>query len=307
MQFTYRNHLKYRVGDRLFGHRLHSDEPYRVTVGRADPDRLARSSWLDEQIRTANLVADDLGRDSMAIMFSGGTDSEIVVRIFHRLGIKARIIFIRFADGANDKDFLAADRLCKTLNVPLEIMDFDVRDFYHSGAAAELAQDIDCCQMAYLAVFHHVRQISMPTIMGGEILLRRQVYTDRHSEWYYVFDEVEDASAMRFSLRYGIPLVNEWFSYTPEAMAYFLQHPTIRSLVSTRFNYKLASGSTKNQVLKEFMPEIFDKTKSHGYENLLGFNQQARDHLQTLITPRLENSLDGILLSDLEKSLYGNY
>jgi len=143
----------------------------------------------------------------------------------------------------------------------------------------------------------------LPAVMGGEMLLRRQVPSDRDSFWYYVIRENEDASAMRFSLKYNIPLVNEWFSYTPEMMVYYLRHPTIVKMVSERFNFKLGSVSTKNSVLYEYMPSLVRKAKTTGYEKLLGFNEETYNTLNQTHVRRLEPSLDGIAFAELYKQL----
>jgi len=135
------------------------------------------------------------------------------------------------------------------------------------------------------------------------MLLRRQVPANGDSYWYYVIRENEDASAMRFSLKYNLPLVNEWFSYTPEMMVYYLRHPTIASMVRERFNYKLGSVSTKNSVLYQYMPNLIRKAKTTGYEKLLGFNEETYNTLNQTHVRRLESSLDGIPLTELYKQL----
>jgi len=99
---------------------------------------------------------------------------------------------------------------------------------------------------------------------------------------------------MRFSNMYNVPLVNEWFSYTPELLLYWLEDTDINKLVTTKFNYKLTSVSSKNDILKRLVPEIRVRKKTHGFENLLGFNFQAYRQLTSKQICRLESSLDGI-------------
>lgn len=305
MDFTHKNHLKYWIGSRLYSARSHGAETYACSVGAVDPERMANSTWLDEQTRTARLIAEDFGRD-FAVFFSGGTDSEIVLRSFKKINRRPRVVFINFADDRNSEDRAQAQRVCQELNMPLEILDFDVVDFYLSGEAYEFAAELQCRQIAYLTVYHHARRLNMPAVMGGELLLRRQVYRDRDCEWYWVFRENEDASAMRFSLRYNLPLVNEWFSYTPEVMAYYLEHPTIKDLISDPWNYKLGSVSTKNSVLSDYMPELSQRVKTHGYEQLIGFNMETYDTLNRASPRRLEASLDGVLMPEFRKMLYAH-
>jgi hypothetical protein len=141
----------------------------------------------------------------------------------------------------------------------------------------------------------------MPAVMGGELLLSRHI--DKNSNyWYYTFRENEDASAMRFSNFFNIPLVNEWFSYTPEIMLYFLESKFgVQEMLSDR--YKLTSVSSKNDILRKLYPNVRKKTKTHGFEKLLAFNYECYKDILKDEYKRLEFSLDGIPLDLVLKKL----
>ena len=104
---------------------------------------------------------------------------------------------------------------------------------------------------------------------------------------------------MRFSNHYNIPLVNEWFSYTPELLLYYLENPKIQELVTDRFNYKLSSVSSKNKILRRLCPYIMPKKKTHGFESLIAFNHSAYKGIGKDQIKRLEFSLDGISIDDV--------
>jgi hypothetical protein len=300
MNFTHNNHLTYSIDNRQFGYRQTVYDKFKVKVGSIDHDYYKTSNWLQEQYRTADLIYKDFGKD-LIILFSGGTDSEIVVRAFNDIGIKPKLVFIKFANDYNINDLIIAQKITTELGLSLEVIEFDVVEFYKSGQAYEFASTIYCRQIAYLTVYHHILKLQAPAIMGGEMLLRQ---TNNH--WYYCFRENEDASAIRFSIKYDIPLVNEWFSYTPEMMGYYLNEPVIQDLINNKIPHKLSSVSTKNQVLKSLMPSLIDKTKTHGYEKLMGLNIEAYNNLYRSHTKRLEHSLDGIYIEDLNKQLFGH-
>lgn len=303
--FTHNNHLKYTIGDRLYGDRETSYDKFLVTCGSIDHEYYKKSSWLNEQYRTADLIYNDFGSD-MVVMFSGGTDSEIVLRSFKYIGINPRSVFIKFKNDYNIEDLKIADRIARELDIKLEVIEVDVKEFYRSGEAYEFSSIIHCRQMAYLVVYHQILKMQCPAIMGGEMYLRREVDVTG-SKWYYCFRENEDASAMRFSLKYNLPLVNEWFSYTPEMMLYYLDEPDIDRLITDRYNFKMASVSSKNAILQKLMPEIIDKKKTHGYEQLMGFNGETYRTLYQSHVKRLEPSLDGIFINDLKQQLFGKY
>lgn len=304
MNFTLNNHLKYSINDVTYGYRTNSLEMYKVSVGEIDKDHYKNSTYQQELLRTADLIYRDYGKD-FALFLSGGTDSEIVLRNFLDIGVKPQCYTIKFKDDYNMNDVQEAIDLATELDVPLNIIDFDVKEFLYSGEASEFGKELQCTQITYLMVYHSILKTNMPAVMGGELLLKRNINTDP-STWYYCLRENEDGSAMRFSIKYNIPLVNEYFSYTPELMLYYLEDSDIQNLVSTKYNYKLTSVSSKNAILKKLVPEIRIRKKTHGFEKLLGFNFEAYRQLSGEQILRLEPSLDGIEYTKIIEQLRGN-
>lgn len=301
--YTRNNHLEYSIGGRKFGYRSNSVEKFKVTVGPIDPDIYRTSSWREELKKTADSVYKEFGQD-LVVFLSGGTDSEIVLRNFLEIGIKPRCAVIKFENNYNEIDVSQAIDIAKELDVKLDILDFNVKDFYYSGEADEFGQELQCTQVTYLTVYKNILKYGAPAIMGGELLSQKKIEKN-NSYWYYCFRENEDASAMRFSEKFNIPLVNEWFSYTPEMMLYWFEFPYIKKLFNNEFFYKLSSVSTKNYSLKMLYPEIIKKKKTHGFEKLLGFNFEAYRSLGRNQIKRVEPSLDGIEITKIIEMLRG--
>ncbi len=302
MNYTYNNHLYYTIGGRKFGYRLDPAEKYEVHIGNIDREHFRKSSWRDELLRTADCVLNEYGKD-LVVFFSGGTDSEIVIRNFLEIGFKPRCVFLKFKDDYNAPDAKEAEEAARDLGINLEMLDFDVKDFYNSGEAAWFSNQIDCTQITYLMIYYQVMKLGFPAVMGGELLLWRHVSLNNPSYWYHCFRENEDASAMRFSEKFKIPLVNEWFSYTPEMMLYYLEDFELQEVISDPNSKKLSSVSSKNKILKSLYPEIRSKKKSHGFEKLLGFNFETYRELSLDKIPRLEPSLDGVPVSKILEQL----
>lgn len=301
MNYTLNNHLYYTIGGRKFGYRESGLEKYEVFTGQVDKDQYRTSSWRDELTRTADIVLHEYGKD-LVVFLSGGTDSEIVVRNFLEVGHKPRCVTIQFANDYNAPDVVEAINIAKKLGVKLEVIDFDVKEFYRSGEAAEFSKEIDCTQITYLMVYYHIKKLGFPAVMGGEQMLRKSA-TSKGVFWYHCFRENEDASAMRFSEKFRIPLVNEWFSYTPEMMLYYLEDYQIQTLIHSKDNFKVSSVSSKNQILKELFPEISERIKTHGFERLLGFNGEVYNKFKHHTVKKLVPSLDGIEINKLIKHL----
>ena len=301
MNFTYNNHLTYSIGDRKFGYRENSYEKFIVNVGKIDKDHYKKSNYRNELRRTADHVYSNLGKD-FALFLSGGTDSEIVARNFIEIGIKPKCFTIKFKNDYNINDVIVAQQLAKNLDIPLTILEFDIKEFINSGEALEFSKTLQCTQITYLLIYYNILKVNLPSVMGGELLLTRNTMP-ASSYWYYTLRENEDCSAMRFSFKYNLPLINEWFSYTPELMLYYLEHSLIKKLVTNKFNYKLTSVSSKNEILKTLIPEIEIRTKTHGFEQLLGYNFESYRNFSKDQIQRLESSLDGIEYNDIIKRL----
>lgn len=302
--FTKNNHLQYSIGGRKYGYREDSLDKYQVLLGSIDLDHYKTSNFAQELRRTASSVYTEFGKD-LVVFLSGGTDSEIVVRNFIDIGIKPRCAIVRFKNDYNAPDVKEAIEIAEDLDLKLDIIDFDVKNFFNSGEAYEFGKKVQCTQITYLLVYYHILKLGFPAVMGGEALFTRGV-TATGAEWYYTFRENEDASAMRFSNKYNIPLVNEWFSYTPELLLYYIEDESIQALINTRMNYKLTSVSSKNEILNKLYPGIRPKIKTHGFERLLGFNHEVYKTLGVSQIRRLEPSLDGITVKDAITMLRGN-
>ena len=303
MDFTHNNHLTYAIGSSQFGYRTTPIQKYSVGLGSIDLERYNSSSYANELHRTAELVRKDLGND-LVLFLSGGTDSEIVLRNFVHTGFKPYCCVLRFENNYNAGEVAEAVAIANELDVKLEIIDFDVHAFYGSGEAKEFGNQIQCTQLTYNMVYKSILNLGAPAVMGGEALLTRQVNIN-DSYWYYTFRENEDASAMRFTNKFNVPLVNEWFSYTPELLLYYLEHPYIKELTTNKFNYKLTSASSKNLVLSELYPGLRPKKKNHGFENLIAFNTSAYKDIGANQVKRLESSLDGIEYTQAINQLRG--
>lgn len=299
MNFTLNNHLKYYIDGQQFANRTSMIQNYSVEVGAVDPTFYATTNFQNEQRRIADHIYNSFGvKNEFAMFVSGGTDSEIALRTFIGMGIHPRCFTIRFKNDYNMHDVVVARNIAKELSVHLNEIEFDIKDFFFSGAAADLSRRVQCSQITYLMVYEVIRQINLPSIMAGEVFLKREVSSSGF-KWMYMFRENEDSSAIKFSLQSGIPLVNEWFSYTPEVLLLYLEHPTIKALVNTPNNFKLSSVSTKNKVLTELIPNIHLRVKTHGFEKLVGFNTEVNQILSREIIPNATGIPDGVEMNDL--------
>lgn len=289
---THNNHLKFSIGNRLWGRRESPIDKYEVSLGAVDRDRYEKGNFNLELKRVAQLVKKNLGKD-LVVFISGGTDSEAVVRSFVSIGFKPQCAILKFKNDYNILDVKEAEEICRELDVKLNIIEFDIEDFFYSGEAIDFSLKLQGTQIAYLAVYYNVLKLSCPSVMGGEVLLSRSVGINDHL-WYFHFRENEDCSAWRFNQLYNIPLVSEFFSYTPEVMLHYLENKEIVNLVTSPNNFKLNSVSIKNPILQKYLPDLRVKKKTHGFENLQAFNISSYKELEHYHVKKLDSGIDGI-------------
>lgn len=305
MNFTLNNHLKYYINNEMYGIRKNAFDKYRVEVGKIDHSYYAKGNLYTEIIKIADLIKSQLGKD-FEMYFSGGTDCEIVIKSFLAIGVKPKIVTIRYTDGMNEFEVETAKKIVSELNLKQEIVNFDVRDFYFSGSAINLAQKIYCSQLNINGWYEIIRRRQTPTLMAGNIPLTKKI-GNFDPYWYYTHMESEESCNVRFYNVFKIPVIHEFFSYTPEAMLYWLESQEIKDLV-TKKNFKAKVESSKNQFLKNLLPE-FDlvlRTKTHGWEKTIPFLSESNRHIFKFLTQRLTGCLDGIEYNSIIKQLKGD-
>jgi hypothetical protein len=268
LNFTHNNHLKYYFDNDLFGTRTTPYQKYRFEVGKVDVELYQQGNFQSELRRVADLVHHELGNEKV-IFLSGGLDSEIMLRTFLDIGIKPRCITFKFENNCNDYEVNAAIETAKLLNVDLEIINFNIFDFYHSGEALDMAKKYSIGLLPY-AVFLKIAEIlSAPSIIAGELHLSKYRDDNDKPVWGLRILEDLDTSHIRFSQDKKIPFIQEWFSYTPELMLHFLETPEVKLLANT-LSYHQTILPVKNKIYKKLIPGLSNKVKNSGYDKLKG-------------------------------------
>jgi hypothetical protein len=278
---THNNHYKHFIDGELFGVRTNKFQQYSTDVGTVDMEYYLKNDYNTERLRIAQLQYNDLGKD-LVLFVSGGLDSEIMVRSYVEQGLKPLCIIIKFIGDYNISDVTEAVLLLTELEVPYKIIDYDIKDFYHSGAAAELAEKIQCELLPFLAFFDVSRKLSAPTVLGGELLVEKYRGVNHERKWVLRNLETYEAAHVRFAKKYQIPFVIEWFSYTPEIMLYYLEHRAVQNLVATQSHF-WSITPVKNRILRNIMPNLKKKSKGTGYENLKGLLHESKQQLGLLM------------------------
>jgi len=302
-QYSHNNHFYYDLDGVPWATRTSKFQKFQVHVGSIDQEHYAKSNYRQELLRVADMQYHLMGKEPV-IFLSGGADSEIVARSFAGLGVKPKCLTVRFENDYNIEEVNEAVAVTDELGLPHEIIDFNVKDFFYSGEAADLCKEIQCSQIAFLVLLAVINKMQIPSVIGCELQLTKGVsYSSSH--WYMRLIEYMDTAHMKLAQKINVPIVSEWFSYTPELMLYYLEQPELEELVYDPVNYKLSITSTKNRVLKKLVPELRKKEKATGYEKLKGFHIEANNELADLLIKPFDNKGNGIRYPELVQRLKG--
>lgn len=97
------------------------------------------TDFVEESIKVARIMSQQANDDGkkIALMYSGGIDSELMCNIFLDAGIEFELYFFDYQTNSYDKEFAVA--FCETNGLKLNIIDFDPTAFMTSKEIEEYA------------------------------------------------------------------------------------------------------------------------------------------------------------------------
>lgn len=207
-------------------------------------------------------------------MFSGGVDSEVVLRSFIEARIPVRAAILRFRGDLNIHDISWAVISCEALNVPYHFFELDLLEFWR-GQAFEYAKETYCISPQLVSTMWLVDQLDEYPVMGsGECLLVKRYGPDYqpgispyvHSTWD-LWEKEKIAAWFRIFLVRGREGCPGFFQYTPEIMLSYLRDPFVQKLASSQIEGKLSTESSKLAIYQQHFP-LVSRPKYTGFEKV---------------------------------------
>lgn len=293
MHLTHADHLQWSVTDAFsgrvvpFGTRQNSEDKFNFSMGKIQ----TRDSWWVEFQRGIQKLIDDHGT-KLSLFYSGGSDSEIVLKCLLDMGVRPEVHTIRFTNGANSHETGYAEEFCKSLGLNQIFWDHDIIDYIRNERYMDLAMTYKCSQLAYLTVLEYIKRVDLPAVMGGEVYFQKHPRNDgavkSPFEWYYIYREDEDGVTYRYSNATGHPLINEVFTYTPEMLYSWLTTPEVKAAANNEYPGKLTLLSVKRGIYeREMGTELFAKSKFTGYE-FMGWTNAATQRKLKSLMPKMQ-------------------
>jgi hypothetical protein len=238
-----------------------------------------------ECYRAAQLIHDS--SDEIAnIMFSGGNESEIVVRSFFDQQIPFKVSILKFRNDLNLHDISFAVVFCEQRKIPYDIFELDITNFW-DDLVYDYADRTQCPTPQLPSTMWLADQIDGLPVMGsGEPYLAKRVPDDYipgespYEPSLWDFQEKERIQAWyRHFLIQERPAVPGFFQYTPELMYTFLNSPIVRELVNNERHGKLSTVSIKGETYRLWFADMIPRPKFSGFEKIMEWEEIIRESL----------------------------
>lgn len=265
-----------------FSFRTSPDDEWYVRYGRCQRQPL---DFRRECLETAKLIRAST-KLPIDLLYSGGVDSEVVLRSFLAADIPVRVNTLRFAKGKNQHDIDWVERTCRELGLTPRYFELDVEEFWQTDAD-EYAERTQCVSPQLLTTMWLADQVDGYCILGsGEnfiVKTRPKNYQPGLSPYlrsvWHLYEKEKVASWYRHFIARERDACPGFFQYTPELMLAWFLDPIACDLWNDRRIGKLNSASSKLEQYQQHFP-IADRPKYTGFENVAAADAACRTRLR---------------------------
>lgn len=288
-EYTADNHFKFGYNKEWFVDRKDNEDDWSVSYGQCNRDV---KNWRDECILAAQRIYDQRQGLSIDILFSGGIDSEVVLRSFIESKVPFKVHFVKYKDH-NSYDFEWIKKVCDSLNVKFIKHSLDIEKFWQSDECLNIANISKSVSPQLISQQWLMDQVDgIPVLGSGEcyiarsdIAIQKKTPSENRvlNDVNWVLTEREKiATWYRYPINTNRPAIPGFFQYTPELMLSFLQDKIMLNLANNKMKGKLSNATSKFKIYNTYWPELLKRDKHSGFENLLDNDMILRKKLLTL-------------------------
>lgn len=235
-------------------------------------------SFKEELISAARSTVDH-STDTISLLFSGGVDSELILRSFIEIGYKPKVYIFRYEKDYNIYDVSYAVTICSLLNTEYSIIDLNLTKFYEGEFEkySELGQIDRPRALPYCKMLDLVD--GFPVLGGSDLSpTRYNINYDEDGRWHMRCWE-HDIGWSKFLLSIDRHGIGEWFKWTPGLVLSYMQLNWFKNLINDRYYGKLGSSSTKIIGYREAFTDLIDRKKQTGFERIDFLVEEAEKYL----------------------------
>lgn len=224
------------------------------------------SSFNQELLKAATSTLEHYPDLRPSILFSGGVDSEVVLRTYLQIGANPKVYIIRYENDYNIYDVSYAVTVCSILNVDYTIIDFNLKKFYENDAEkiSELAQ---ICRPRALPQCKFFDLVDGLPILGSSDLTGVRTNDDYNTKGTWLIRCWEhDIGWSKYLRETNRPGIAEWFKWSPGLVIGFTELEWFKKVTNDEYYGKLGFNSTKIIGYREAYPDLISRKKQTGFE-----------------------------------------
>lgn len=258
-------------------------------------------SFHDALVENAKSIIDTFPGEPLSLMFSGGVDSELMLRAFIEVGHPFTVNVFRYDQNYNQYDVDFALKICGELNVSPKIIDINATHFYEHDAW-DLSNKIKTGHFRALIQSTFVDYVDGIALYGtGDPRFYRPVDSyEEKVEWLVQDNEYETAWVNYAEDRKSIM----WLRWHPAVISSMMQLGWFRRLINDEYFGKLGVNSTKVIGYRDAYPDLASRIKKTGFEEM--------DHLVLPLQTKHDEIYGDsrrqtaeMTVSELERKLWG--
>jgi hypothetical protein len=228
-------------------------------------------TFKEELIKAASSTIDLFGSD-VSILFSGGSESDLMLRSFLAIKSKPNVYIVRYENDYNLYDVSYAVTICSMLNVDYKIIDFNLTHFFENDAeeVSRIAEIDRPRALPYCKILELIDGV--PVFGRGEpnpIKLENN-WIQRCHEY--------DVGRIKYARAINKPAIAEWFKWTPGLVISYMNLKWFNDLINDKYN-AVDSSTTKMIGYREAYPELIDRVKKTGFEKIDTLINEVDRHL----------------------------
>lgn len=213
-------------------------------------------SYKEELLANTRLIRDSFS-EPFDLLFSGGVDSEVILRCNLELGIPVNVFIFQYENNYNLPDVKHALRICNELNVTPTVIDFNLKKFFENDAYDiwKVGHFSSAGRLPHMKMFEYLDNI--PIMGDGN---PDWIYDE---QWLYEFFE-KGHNATCYANTIGRTAIADWYEYSPEVLLSHSQTPLMQELIS---GSPVDYNQSKYRLHNSIWPSIMIRPKLVGYES----------------------------------------
>lgn len=260
------NWYTWSYGKNNFERRSSKTDTFRT--GFIQKNNLTVGTFKDELLNTARSTLDHYPGLRPCVFFSGGVDSEAILRAYVEIGSNPLVYIIRYEKDYNIYDVSYAISICNSLNISYNLIDFNLEKFYENDA-------IEISDMAQIDRPRMLPHIKFTECADGLIIVcHSDMYWYRTDDDYskkgtwLVKDFEHDIGCDKYTLLKNRPAIYQWWKWNPEILLSYINLNWFQRLINDEYHGKLGINSTKIIGFREAYPDMITRKKQTGFEKI---------------------------------------